>query len=79
MDTFEYIFTSNTDDRYIVKILQDYSLFQKFQGLLDIHVVDIPICIDACGNDMYIHLIAREEHEKDAELIKQDVLAGFSK
>ena len=169
MDTFEYIFTSNTGDRYIVKILQDgtrflspdvidllksqdvevwgiylnrvgsfqhvtsmrdlsiiskqiygffmshenallyyvcddiaevpmnarkkaegytvqyyrnrlfSNLFQKFQGLLDIHVVDIPISIDACGNDMYIHLIAREEHEKDAELIKQDVLAGFSK
>ena len=27
MDTFEYIFTSNTGDRYIVKILQDGARF----------------------------------------------------
>ena len=169
MDTFEYIFTSNTGDRYIVKILQDgarflsshvmdllksqnvevwgiylnrvgsfqhvtsmrdlsiiskqiygffmshenallyyvcddiaevpmnarkkaegytvqyyrnrlfSNLFLKFQGLFGIRVVDIPICIDACGNDMYIHLIARKEQEEFAEQIKQDVLEGFSK
>ena len=23
-------------------------------------VVDLPICIDACGNDMYIHVMVRE-------------------
>ena len=25
------------------------SLFHKLQGLLDMNVVDLPICIDACG------------------------------
>lgn len=37
------------------------SLFHKLQGLLDMNVVDLPICIDACGNDMYIHIMVREE------------------
>ena len=37
------------------------SLFYKLQGLLDMNVVDLPICIDACGNDMYIHIMVREE------------------
>lgn len=55
------------------------SLFQKFQGLVDIHIVDLPICIDACGNDMYIHVIARNEHLDTALKLKQDVLDGFSK
>lgn len=55
------------------------SLFQKLQGLLDMHVIDLPICIDACGNDMYIHVIARDEHTDIAMMIKQDVLDGFSK
>jgi len=56
-----------------------YSLFQKLQGLLDMNVVDLPICIDACGNDMYIHIMVREEQLDVAKRIKQDVLDGFSK
>ena len=55
------------------------NLFQKLQGILEVHVVDLPICIDACGNDMYIHVIARESHLNTAIAIKQDVLDGFSK
>mgnify|MGYP007099011281 FL=1 len=54
-------------------------LFQKLQSLLSIRVVDLPICIDACGNEMYIHLIARAEHLDVATRIKLDVLEGFSK
>ena len=30
--------------------------------LLDMNVVDLPICIDACGNDMYIHISFILEH-----------------
>ena len=55
------------------------SLFHKLQGLLDMNVVDLPICIDACGNDMYIHIMVREEQLDVAKRIKQDVLDGFSK
>ena len=55
------------------------NLFQKLQSLLSIRVVDLPICIDACDNDMYIHIIARAEHFDIATKIKQDVLEGFSK
>ena len=55
------------------------NLFQKLQLLLRIRVVDLPICIDACGNEMYIHLIARAEHFDVANRIKLDVLEGFSK
>jgi hypothetical protein len=55
------------------------SLFYKLQGLLDMNVVDLPICIDACGNDMYIHIMVREEQLDVAKRIKQDVLDGFSK
>ena len=43
------------------------------------NVVDLPICIDACGNDMYIHIMVREEQQDVAKRIKQDVLDGFSK
>ena len=42
-------------------------------------VVDLPICIDACGNDMYIHVMVREGQLDIANRIKQDVLDGFSK
>ena len=55
------------------------NLFKKLQGLLEVNVVDLPICIDACGNDMYIHVIAREGQLDIAMAIKQDVLDGFSK
>ena len=55
------------------------SLFQKLQGLIGIHVVDLPIYIDACGNDMYIHVMVREGQLDIANRIKQDVLDGFSK
>lgn len=41
-------------------------------------VVDLPICIDACGNDMYIHVMVREGQLDIANRIKQDVLDGFS-
>ena len=34
---------------------------------------------DTCGNDMYIHVISRFEHQAIAAEIKQDVLDGFSK
>ena len=40
---------------------------------------DLPICIDACGNDMYIHVMVREGQLDIANRIKQDVLDGFSK
>ena len=53
--------------------------YVKLQGLLDMNVVDLPICIDACGNDMYIHIMVREEQLDVAKRIKQDVLDGFSK
>lgn len=55
------------------------NLFQKLQSFMKMHVVDLPICINACGNDMYIHVIARNEHLEFAMAIKQDVLDGFSK
>lgn len=42
-------------------------------------VVDLPICIDACGNDMYIHVMVRKGQLDIANRIKQDVLDGFSK
>lgn len=54
-------------------------LFMKLQGLLNVHIVDIPICIDACGNDMFIHIIARAIHEEIAIKMKEDVIDGFSK
>ena len=55
------------------------ALFKKLQNILESHVIDMPICIDACGNDMYIHVISRVEHQGIAAKIKQDVLEGFSK
>ena len=41
--------------------------------------MDLPICIDACGNDMYIHVMVRKGQFDIANRIKQDVLDGFSK
>lgn len=32
-----------------------------------------------CGNDMYIHIMVREEQLDVAKKIKQDVLNGLSK
>ena len=42
-------------------------------------VVDLPICIHPCGNDMSIHVMVREGQLDIANRIKQDVLDGFSK
>ena len=46
---------------------------------LSLSVVDTPIYIDACGNDIYIHIISREIHIDVVDKIKKDIHFGFDK
>ena len=46
--------------------------------LLDMNVVDLPICIDACGNDMYIHISFILEHIVGGHKISAITLMGTS-
>lgn len=46
---------------------------------MNISVVDTPIYIDACGNDVYIHLISREKHTDIVKIISKDIHEGFDK
>ena len=55
------------------------SMFEKIVRKLNVSVVDTPIYIDACGNDVYIHLMSREIHEEIAKLISKDIHKGFDK
>ena len=55
------------------------SMFEKIVRKLNVSVVDTPIYIDACGNDVYIHLMSREIHAEIAKLISKDIHKGFDK
>ena len=48
------------------------SMFEKIVRKLNVSVVDTPIYIDACGNDVYIHLMSREIHAEIAKLRHRD-------
>ena len=54
-------------------------LFDKIVKKLSLSVVDTPIYIDACGNDIYIHIISREIHIDVVDKIKKDIHFGFDK
>ncbi len=55
------------------------TLFEKVSRKLSVSVIDTPIYIDACGNDIYIHLMSREIHVDMAKKISQDIHEGFDK
>lgn len=55
------------------------TLFEKVSRKLSVAVVDTPIYIDACGNDIYIHLMSREIHVDMAKKISTDIHEGFDK
>lgn len=55
------------------------TLFKKYAKKMDVAVVDTPIYIDACGNDIYIHLMSREIHVDMAQKISRDIHEGFDK
>lgn len=55
------------------------TLFGKVSRKLSVAVVDTPIYIDACGNDIYIHLMSREIHVDMAKKISTDIHEGFDK
>lgn len=55
------------------------SMFEKIVRKLNVSVVDTPIYIDACGNDVYIHLMSREIHAEIAKIISKDIHQGFDK
>ena len=54
-------------------------LFDKIGKKLSLSVVDTPIYIDACGNDIYIHIISREIHIDVVDKIKKNIHFGFDK
>lgn len=54
-------------------------LFEKSAQSTTETFCDTPIYIDACGNTIYIHVLARERHQRFVDLIKQNVNEGFSK
>lgn len=54
-------------------------LFEKASRDADEPFCDTPIFIDACGNMIYIHILARQCHQRFVDIIKQDVCDGFSK
>ena len=54
-------------------------LFDKMARQLSISVIDTPIYIDACGNNIYIHIISREIHSDVVDRISKDVHFGFDK
>ena len=53
--------------------------FEKIVRKLNVSVIDTPIYIDACGNDVYIHLMSREIHAEIAKIISKDIHQGFDK
>lgn len=55
------------------------TLFEKVSKKLSVAVIDTPIYIDACGNDVYIHLMSRELHVDMAKKISKDIHEGFDK
>lgn len=55
------------------------SMFEKIVRKLNVSVIDTPIYIDACGNDVYIHLMSREIHADIAEIISKDIHQDFDK
>lgn len=54
-------------------------LFEKHARKLSVSVVDTPIYIDACGNEVFIHLISRNIHTDFALAISKDIHKGFDK
>lgn len=52
-----------------------YSFYNKVGDT----VIDTPIYIDACGNNIYIHIISREIHSDVVDRISKDVHFGFDK
>lgn len=54
-------------------------LFEKSSQSTTESFCDTPIYIDACGNTIYIHVLARKCHQRFVDLIKKDVNEGFTK
>ena len=63
----------------ILHLLVEFAMFEKIVRKLNVSVIDTPIYIDACGNDVYIHLMSREIHADIAEIISKDIHQGFDK
>lgn len=54
-------------------------LFDKMALQLNVSVIDTPIYIDACGNNVYIHIISRDIHSDIVDKISKDIHLGFDK
>lgn len=54
-------------------------LFDKMALQLNVSVIDTPIYIDACGNNVYIHIISRDIHSAIVDKISKDIHLGFDK
>lgn len=55
-------------------------LFQRFCQKRNInHIHDMKICIDAVGNPLYMHFIARDKHLYLLEEISEDMVKSYSK
>lgn len=54
-------------------------LFEKVSRDAEEPFSDTPIYIDACGNTIYIHVLARQCHQHFVDIIRQDIRVGFSK
>lgn len=63
-----YSFSNSAGDKFYLRL-----------GKLNVSVIDTPIYIDACGNDVYFHLKSREIHADIAEIISKDIHKGFDK
>ena len=55
------------------------TLFEKVVKKLNVSIIDTPIYIDACGNDVYIHLMSREIHVDMVQKISKDIHKGYDK
>lgn len=54
-------------------------LFEKHTKYLPLGVVNVPIFFDFMGHETYIHILAREEHLRYVDIIKNDIKQGFEK
>lgn len=54
-------------------------LFEKTARTTEEDFCDTPIYIDACGNTIYIHVLARKCHQPIVDIIRQDIDEGFAK
>jgi hypothetical protein len=54
-------------------------MFEKFGPRFCDDIENIPIYIDACGHEMYAHIITRSQHLQIVNIIKEDVNDAYHK